>query len=177
MNYIIRTIEAKDNKEVETIIRNCLIEYGGNHEGTAWADPDLCRFSEIYNTPGNRYWVAETEDGRLLGGTGIGQLKGDVCELQKMYTRPEARGTGAAQALLDTALNYAKGYYKQCYLETLDNMTRAQKFYEKNGFRRIYETIPTLSQICATIPRSWVMSIIEVPRRSLRYFIISSTCA
>lgn len=151
MNYKIRPIEAKDNKEVETIIRNCLIEYGGNHEGTAWADPDLCRFSEIYNTPGNCYWVAEGEDGILLGGTGIGELEGDICELQKMYCRPEGRGTGAAQALLNTALNYAKDYYKQCYLETLDNMIPAQKFYEKNGFRRIYETIGNTSHYCCEV--------------------------
>lgn len=38
MTYIIREIESKDNKIIETIIRNALIEYGGNHEGTAWAD-------------------------------------------------------------------------------------------------------------------------------------------
>ena len=68
-----------------------------------------------------------------------------------MYTRPEARGTGAAQALLDTALNYAKGNYKQCYLETLGNMTRAQKFYEKNGFRRIYETIGNTSHYACEV--------------------------
>ena len=48
MNYILREIEEKDNKAVENVIRTCLIEHGGNHEGTAWADPDLGRFSEIY---------------------------------------------------------------------------------------------------------------------------------
>ena len=49
MTYNIREIQQKDNKAVESIIRTCLIEFGANHEGTAWADPDLCRFSEIYN--------------------------------------------------------------------------------------------------------------------------------
>ena len=51
MEYKIREIEAKDNKEIEQIIRSCLIEFGANHEGTVWADPNLGRFSEIYNTP------------------------------------------------------------------------------------------------------------------------------
>lgn len=135
----IREIEAKDNAAVENVIRSCLIEYGANHAGTAWADPDLCRFSEIYNTPGNKYWVAEDENGNVVGGVGIGRLPGlaDICELQKMYCLPSARGTGIAYELMEIALNYARQYYKQCYLETLPNMTRAQRFYEKHGFVKL----------------------------------------
>ena len=137
MNYIIREIEEKDNKAVEKVIRACLIEYGGNHEGTAWADPDLGRFSEIYQGEGNKYWVAEDENGKIVGGTGIGNLGNGICELQKMYCLPEARGTGVAHKLMQLALDYAKKYYKSCYLETLDNMVRAQRFYEKYGFVRV----------------------------------------
>lgn len=137
MNYIIREIEKKDNKAVENVIRTCLIEYGGNHEGTAWADPDLGRFSEIYQGEGNKYWVAEDENGKIVGGTGIGNLENGICELQKMYCLPEARGTGVAHKLMQLALDYAKKHYKSCYLETLDNMVRAQRFYEKYGFVRV----------------------------------------
>ena len=43
----IRLIAPQDNKIIESIIRSCLIEYGANHEGTAWADENLSRFSEI----------------------------------------------------------------------------------------------------------------------------------
>lgn len=143
MEYKIREIEEKDNKTVEGVIRSCLIEFGGDHEGTAWADPDLGRFSEIYNTEGNKYWVAVDENERVVGGVGVGNLEGTdgICELQKMYCLPEARGTGIAHKLVDIALKYAAKYYKSCYLETLDNMTAAQKFYEKNGFRRVYGQI------------------------------------
>lgn len=143
MNYTIREIEKKDDKEVERIIRTCLIEYGANHEGTAWADPDLCRFSEIYNSVGNKYWVLEDENGALFGGVGIGKLDGieNVCELQKMYCLPEVRGTGLSHQLMDTALSYATKYYQRCYLETLDNMKAAQKFYEKYGFQRLKEPL------------------------------------
>lgn len=121
---------------MEEIIRACLIEYGGDHEGTAWADPDLGRFSEVYAKDGRCYFVAEDENGNVIGGAGIGELDGadGVCELQKMYCLPEARGTGCAQMLLDAALSFAEKQYTRCYLETLPNMTRAQKFYEKNGF-------------------------------------------
>lgn len=143
MKYIIREIECKDNKEIENIIRNCLIEFGANHEGTAWADPDLGRFSEIYNTEENKYWIAENEDGKIVGGVGIGKLEGadGVCELQKMYCLPEARGTGVSHKLINKALQHAKKYYTRCYLETLSNMIAAQNFYEKYGFVRIDEPI------------------------------------
>ena len=143
MTYTIREIEKTDDKAVEGVIRACLIEFGANHEGTAWADPDLCRFSEIYNTDGNRYWVAQDENGKIVGGVGIGGpiYYKDLCELQKMYCIPEARGTGIAHMLIEIALEYAAKYYKQCYLETLDNMIAAQKFYEKHGFTRIYKQV------------------------------------
>lgn len=137
--YKIREIEAKDNKVVEDVIRTCLIEFGGNHEGTAWTDPNLGRFSEIYNSEGNKYWVAEDETGKIVGGVGIGSLDGldNVCELQKMYCLKEARGTKISHLLIEIALEYAKKYYDKCYLETLENMIAAQKFYEKYGFKRL----------------------------------------
>ena len=143
MNYTIRKIRKEDDAVIENIIRTCLIVFGAAREGTAWADPDLGRFSEIYNTEGNRYWVAEDERGKVVGGVGIGALKGaeGICELQKMYCLPEARGTGVARELMDEALKYAERFYGQCYLETLDNMTAAQKFYESCGFRRIEEPV------------------------------------
>lgn len=143
MKYIIREIEKNDNKEIEYVIRTCLIEFGANHDGTAWTDPNLGKFSEIYNTEGNRYWVAIDENNKIVGGVGIGKLEEieDVCELQKMYCLPEIRGTGISHKLMNIALEYAKKYYSRCYLETLENMIAAQKFYEKFGFIRIYEPL------------------------------------
>lgn len=32
MEYKIKEIEAKNNKEIENVIRTCLIEFGANHE-------------------------------------------------------------------------------------------------------------------------------------------------
>lgn len=143
MGYVIREIEECDNSSIEDVIRSCLIEFGANHDGTAWADPELCHLCEAYCEDGNKYWVIEDEDGKICGGAGIGKLRGadKICELQKMYCLPEIRGTGLASQLMRIALEYAKQYYKKCYIETLENMTRAQKFYEKCGFVRIYHPV------------------------------------
>lgn len=135
--FTIREIEEKDNATIEAIIRSCLLEFGGDREGTAWCDPDLGRFSEIYNKPGHKYWVAEDADGTIVGGAGIGALTDDVCELQKMYCIKEVRGTGVAHQLMKLCLDYAKQYYKKCYLETFSNMIAANKFYKKYDFEQL----------------------------------------
>ena len=113
MKYTIREIQPRDDAAVEAIIRTCLLEFGGNRPGTAWFDPGLAHFSRVYTGEARRYWVAEDETGRVVGGVGIGELDGeaDVCELQKMYCLKEARGTGAANQLIDAALAFARGRF------------------------------------------------------------------
>lgn len=132
---LIRKIEEKDNLEVEKLIRDCLIEFGGNKPGCAWEDKDLGRFFEVYQ-PENRQYLVVEKDGHVVGGCGIGPVEGKagICELQKMYCYKEVRGTGIAQQLLDQSLAFAKRYYQQCYLETFSNMIGANRFYLKNGF-------------------------------------------
>jgi N-acetylglutamate synthase and related acetyltransferases len=132
---IIRELQEKDNAAIEHIIRDCLIEFGGNREGLAWADESLSHLSDCYSCEGRAYWVIE-QDGQIVGGCGIAPFADstEVCELQKMYLSREVRGSGIAARLLDTALTFARIHYKQCYLETLQNMHAANRFYAKHGF-------------------------------------------
>ncbi|KWX79323.1 GNAT family acetyltransferase [Paenibacillus riograndensis] len=131
----IRLIEYKDNSSIEHIIRECLIEFGGNREGLAWADASMHDLYHYYKEPNRAYWIVE-EDGKVLGGCGIAPFaeSDQVCELQKMYLSKSIRGSGIAAELLQTALDFAALHYKQCYLETLQSMHAANRFYRKNGF-------------------------------------------
>ncbi|SDX70803.1 GNAT family N-acetyltransferase [Paenibacillus sp. CF384] len=135
---LIRELEPQDNAAIERIIRACLIEFGGNRAGLAWEDDSLSRLADYYRPEGRGYWVVE-QDGLVIGGCGIASFadSDEVCELQKMYLLPHARGTGAAASLLDTALTFARKHYKQCYLETLSNMHAANRFYAKHGFAQL----------------------------------------
>ena len=108
MTYTIRPIEQRDDAVIERIIRACLVEFGGDHAGTAWADPDLGRFSAIYAREGAAYWVAEDGSGAVVGGTGIGPLPDaeGVCELQKMYcVPPDGDGAGLRPETLPAVLS------------------------------------------------------------------------
>ena len=87
--------------------------------------------------------MVEDEAGEIVGGVGIGDLPGapGVCELQKMYLLPEARGKGLAQELMGMALEFAQIYYDACYLETISNMIAAHRLYERYGFELIPEKL------------------------------------
>lgn len=132
---VIREIKQKDNKEVETLIRTCLIEFGADKPGCAWSDPNLGCFYELYQKEGSKYFVA-VEDNKIVASCGIGPLDNveNTCELQKMYSTKEVRGSGVASKLLEISLDFAKKHYSKCYLETFSNMVAANQFYKKNGF-------------------------------------------
>ncbi len=132
---IIREIEEKDNEQVELLIRSCLLEFGANKPGCAWSDPNLRYFYQVYQEEKSKYWVVE-EDNKIVAGCGIGPLTDteNICELQKMYSLKEVRGTGIANELMKISLEFAKKHYKQCYLETFSNMVAANKFYKNHGF-------------------------------------------
>ncbi len=93
---IIRPLQAEDNAAIEAVIRDCLIEFGGNREGLAWIDESLSALSRYYEPEGRAYWVVE-QDGRVLGGAGIAPFadSSEVCELQKMYLRRKSAGPGS----------------------------------------------------------------------------------
>lgn len=137
---MIRPIQKSDNAAVAQVIRNVLIDLGVPKVGTAYADSALDCMYETYDKEKAVYFVVE-EDGKIIGGAGIAQLdnyKGNVCELQKMYYAPEARGRGIGTQMMQQCLEAAKSFgFAQCYLETMPYMEAAQKLYKRTGFHYI----------------------------------------
>jgi len=135
---IIREIEARDNKAVANLIREVLVELGAPKVGTAYEDKSLAILSEVYDKDKAVYFVMELE-GDIVGGAGISQLENttdNICELQKMYFLPEARGKGLGAKMIVKCLDIAKDLgYEKCYLETLPYMRSAVKLYKKSGFK------------------------------------------
>ncbi|WP_276484401.1 GNAT family N-acetyltransferase [Paraflavitalea pollutisoli] len=134
----IRTIEQPDNAALAVIIRQTLTEFGANHPGTVFYDSTTDALYELFQTPGSIYFVA-TQDDQLLGGAGIfpsDGLPAGTCELVKMYLLPQARGLGLGKLLIDRALEWARqAGYQQVYLETMPELRKAVRVYEKFGFQ------------------------------------------
>ena len=133
----IREVIKPDNPHLAIIIRGVLKEMKVPTKGTAYADKELDNMYQAYSVPRSKYFVVEFRD-QILGGAGIMRLnKGakNVCELQKMYLHPKARGKGIGSNLLKLCLSFAReNNFSLCYLETMPYMLDAQKLYKKNGF-------------------------------------------
>lgn len=136
----IRPIRPDDNKSIAQIIRSVLIEMGVPKVGTAYEDESLDMMYETYAKEKSVFYVAE-EQHKIIGGAGIAQLEGGeegICELQKMYFLPEARGKGLGMQMIHKCLDFAKEQgFKRCYLETMPYMKAARKLYQKVGFTSI----------------------------------------
>lgn len=134
---LIREIKIEDDVEIAKVIRRVLVEMGVPKVGTAYADKALDEMTATYDKENATYFVVE-DKGRIIGGAGIAPLENyakNVCELQKMYFLPEARGKGLGTKLMDICLKKAIMFgYEKCYLETLPYMKDATKLYAKSGF-------------------------------------------
>lgn len=138
MDFTIRPIAAADNPAIAKIIRDTLAEFGANHPGTVYFDSSTDHLFELFQQDGAAYWVAE-KDGEILGGAGIFPTDGlpaDTAELVKMYLLPKARGLGLGRHMIQQCLDWAKEQgYQQIYLETMPELRKALKVYEKFGFQ------------------------------------------
>ena len=133
----IREVIKPDNPHLAIIIRGVLKEMKVPTKGTAYADKELDNMYQAYSVPRSKYFVVEFGD-QILGGAGIMPLNREaknICELQKMYLHPKARGKGFGSNLLKLCLSFAReNNFSLCYLETMPYMLDAQELYRKNGF-------------------------------------------
>lgn len=134
----IRAIQPADNAAMAGVIRQVMTEFGAVGEGYSINDPEVDYLYEAYQSPGKAFFVIDHEQ-QVKGGAGIAPLKGsnsEICELQKMYLLPSIRGLGLGKQLLTYSLEVARTLgYRQCYLETVKRMEKAQQLYLSFGFK------------------------------------------
>ena len=136
----IRPIQPADNPAIAAIIRNTLTEFGINRPGTAFYDAATDDMYNSFQLPGSRYHVGLI-DGHIAGGGGIYPSAGlpeGVCELVKMYLKPDVRGVGLGKQLIEASLAFARqAGYRQVYIETMPELEKAVSIYERFGFHHL----------------------------------------
>jgi putative acetyltransferase len=135
-----RNIEGKDNKDLADLIRTVFREFRIDRPGTVYFDPTTDNLFELFRTFRSVYWIAE-ENGTMAGGCGIYPTPGlpeGCAELVKFYLLSQWRGKGIGRALMEKCFESARELdYKQLYLESLPELSRAVSMYLKSGFRHI----------------------------------------
>ena len=137
MGYRIQEVAAGHVGGVIELVSTVLAEFGLTFgEGSA-TDAQVVDLPDSYRGSGGEFWVALSDEGAVVGTCGVFPVNPDDFELRKMYLLPETRGAGLGPALLERAVDFARGRGAlHLVLDTVDGMERAIHFYEAHGFVR-----------------------------------------
>lgn len=101
-------------------------------------DQELASLPGDYAPPRGRLLLA-TEQGVAAGCVALHPLGDNVCEMKRLYVRPQYRGRGLGKWLAEQVIREARALdYQQLRLDTVEPVMRnAVAMYRKMGFREI----------------------------------------
>ena len=87
-----------------------------------------------YGAPSGALLLAREEE-QTLGCVGLRALESGVCEMKRLYLRPQARGKGLGLALCRSVIVRARTLgYNQMKLDTVSKLEKAIELYRSLGF-------------------------------------------
>jgi putative acetyltransferase len=108
-------------------------------------DQELAGLPGDYAPPEGRLLLAEYE-GNVAGCVALHRLEDGICEMKRLYLRPQFRGKGIGLALADRIISEARQIgYQRMRLDTVEPVMKdAVEMYRRLGFREIapYRTNP-----------------------------------
>lgn len=108
-------------------------------------DNELAGLPGDYAPPDGRLLLA-TFDGQIAGCVALHKIESDICEMKRLYVRPQFRGKGLGKALAEHIIHEAREIgYKKLRLDTVEPVMRAAvAMYRQLGFQEIepYRTNP-----------------------------------
>ena len=121
--------------------RELFLEYAeslGFSLGFQSFDQELSGLPGDYAPPDGRLLVAEYR-GQLAGCVALHRLESEVCEMKRLYLRPQLRGRGVGRALAETVIAEARAIgYRKMRLDTVAPvMPNAVAMYRQLGFVEI----------------------------------------
>jgi len=101
-------------------------------------DKELANLPGDYAPPSGRLLLARV-DGTLAGCIALRKLSDEICEMKRLYIRPDFRGKGLGKRIVEAMLREAKDIgYARMRLDTLPGrMDEAISLYRAIGFKEI----------------------------------------
>jgi GNAT superfamily N-acetyltransferase len=113
-------------------------------------EKELAELPGDYVPPAGRLFLAMAGD-QTAGCVALRKIAAGICEMKRLYVRPEFRGTGLGHTLIETIIKAAREIgYQRMRLDTLPGkMDRAIAMYRSLGFQEIepYYTSPVQSTL------------------------------
>ncbi len=131
LHYVKYTLEELEE------VREIFIEYAD------FLKVDLCfqdfekelqTLHEVYFPPKGCIILAK-EDKQVMGCIALKPIGEGICEMKRLYVRPEARGKHLGRQLVEKLIDFAKkAGYKTMKLDTISSLKEAIKLYQSKGF-------------------------------------------
>jgi putative acetyltransferase len=135
----LRIVAVETNEELE-IIKELFVEYADS----LGFDLDFQNFdNELTNLPGQYcpprgcLLLAEYES-QPAGCVALRPLSDEICEMKRLYVRPQFRGLGIGRTLAEAIIEQARNIgYTLMRLDTVPAMKVARALYKSLGFKKI----------------------------------------
>lgn len=134
-------LRQAESPEQIALVRELFLEYAQSLDFSLCFqsfEEELAGLPGGYAPPGGRLWLATSSD-VPAGCIALHKLDEEVCEMKRLYVRPQFRGKGLGGILAGRVVADAKEIgYKRLRLDTVEPMMRsAVAMYRKLGFRQI----------------------------------------